>query len=117
VKNLYSKNLIEKNGNKRGKKSSQKIVQKRWKGVQRPSLKTVLNKLGESVFGDCGTDHAAALVQDLLVQTNVQVVAALVGQTQPDGNVLRTGRHPDVDLQLSLQHPEFPQPWPVPHHH
>lgn len=51
------------------------------------------------------------------VQTDVQVVAWLVGQEETNGNCLPGWCQPDVDLQLGLEDAEFPQATPVAHHH
>lgn len=56
-------------------------------------------------------------VGDLLVQADVQVVAWLVSEEKADGDLFACGRQPDVDLQLSLQDPELPQPTAITHHH
>lgn len=53
----------------------------------------------------------------LFVQADVQIVAWLVGQEEPNGNRLPSWSQTDVDLQLSLEHAELPQATPVAHHH
>lgn len=64
-----------------------------------------------------GPHLSRARVRDLLVQTDVEVVAAFVGQEQADGDLLARGREPDVDLQLGLEHAQLPQAAAVTHHH
>lgn len=56
-------------------------------------------------------------VSDFLVEADVQVVARLIGDEQADGNSPASGGLADVDLDLSLQHAEFPQPAAIAHNH
>lgn len=56
-------------------------------------------------------------VRHFFVQTDVQVVAWLVGQEETNGNCLPGWCQPNVDLQLGLEDAEFPQATPVAHHH
>lgn len=72
----------------------------------------------------CGTPAPASQpyisrsgVGDFFVEADVQVVARLIGDEQADGNSIASGGLADVDLDLSLQHTEFPQPTAIAHNH
>ena len=58
-----------------------------------------------------------ALVGDLLVHGDVEVVARLVRQEQADGDRLGLVREADRHLDLGLQDPQFPDATTVPHDH
>lgn len=56
-------------------------------------------------------------ISDLLVQTDIQVVAWLVGEEEADWDLLAGRSQADVDFQLGLQDPQLPQTAAVAHHH
>lgn len=56
-------------------------------------------------------------VRHLFVQADVQIIARLVGQEEPNRNRLPRRRQPNVDLQLGLEDAELPEAAPVAHHH
>lgn len=56
-------------------------------------------------------------VGDLLIDADVQVIAWLISEKEPDGNGLPGWCQTDVDLQFGLQDPELPETAAVAHHH
>ena len=56
-------------------------------------------------------------VGHFFVEADVQIVAWLIGDEQADGNSTVSSGLADVDLDLSLEHSEFPQPAAVAHDH